>query len=68
MRSVLWLAAMLMRTSRPRRRVISCAFSDNNLAVPPPTVPIPKMPILIGCMLTPCYDYGCAKRRFAVLL
>ena len=41
-------------TARPSRRLISAAFARNTSAVPLPTVPKPKMPILTGFIITPC--------------
>ena len=44
---------MVTRTSRPKRRLISSAFSRNTCAVPPPTTPKPIIPTLMGFMQTP---------------
>ena len=44
----------LMRTSRPKRRLISAALSRNTAAVPPPTVPKPKRPMFTGFIVSPC--------------
>src|SRR3989338_6194717 len=41
-------ATTVMRIGRPARRAISSALRCNTVKVPPPTVPIPRSPTLIG--------------------
>jgi hypothetical protein len=41
-------ATTLMRMSRPARREISSRLRASTVQVPPPTVPMPSKPALIG--------------------
>ena len=44
-------ATRVMRIARPARRWISCALRLSTSQVPPPTVPMPSRPTLIGLTL-----------------
>src|SRR5688572_15692163 len=46
-----WSATRVMRIARPARRWISLALRFRTSQVPPPTVPMPSRPTLIGFIL-----------------
>src|SRR4051812_48128410 len=47
-RATAWSATRVMRIARPARRWISLALRLSTSQVPPPTVPMPSSPTLIG--------------------